>query len=214
MFKKLMIVVILAIAGVAGVAYYYWQQATSLPSWYQKSAENITKIQELPPAIIDKKTGGQVKLDGEQLNQFIGHKLAQDSKLRQVLPSTKAIHSDIKDGKLQIGAVVNTSKLLETNLSAQERVVVDQLIQKIPQLQNRDIYVGVQGTPQLKDGKLVLGKDSQIKVGNLSFTPAQIAARLNLPVERVEQELALNVQKLNLKDIKLNQGEMELKFKQ
>lgn len=214
MLRKLRMVAILAIAGVAGAVYYYWQQATSLPNWYHKSAENTSKIQESSPAIINKKTSGEVKLTSKQLNQFITNNLPQDHKLKQILPSTKAIHSDIKDGKLEIGAVVNTSNLSEMNLSANERFVIEQLTQKIPQLQNRDIYVAVQGTPQLKDGKIVLGKDSQIKVGNLSFTPAEIAARLNLPVEKIEQQLAVNVQKLNLKEIKLNQGEMELKFKQ
>ena len=209
-----MIVVILAIAGVAGAAYYYWQQATSLPNWYQKSAENTNKPTEVPAVVIEKKSGGEVKLNRQQLDRFITDNLARDSKLQQVLSSTKAIHSDIKDGKLEIGAIVNTANLSQINLSANEQFIIEQLMQKIPQLQNRDIYVSVQGTPQIKDGKIILAPDSKIKIGNLSFTPAEIAAKLNIPVEKIQQNLTIDIQRFSLQDIQLNQDEIKLKFKQ
>jgi ribosomal protein S9 len=216
--KKSLIVIALVVAGVVGVGYYYWQQATFLPNWYSEtsadknSQESVTDASNINRNLNRQKTKGEIQLNQEELNSLITDNLAKDNRLKQVLPATKAINSDIKDGKLEIGAIVNTSKLSQLNLKESERAIIEQIMQKVPQLQNRDIYVGIQGTPQIKDGKIILGQESQVKVGKLSFTIPEIAQKLNLPAAKLQQDLALDVGQLNLQDIEINQGEIKLKM--
>jgi ribosomal protein S9 len=216
--KKSLIVIALVVAGVVGVGYYYWQQATFLPNWYSEtsadknSQESVTDASNINRNLNRQKTKGEIQLNQEELNNLITDNLAKDNRLKQVLPATKAINSDIKDGKLEIGAIVNTSKLSQLNLKESERAIIEQIMQKVPQLQNRDIYVGIQGTPQIKDGKIILGQESQVKVGKLSFTIPEIAQKLNLPAAKLQQDLALDVGQLNLQDIEINQGEIKLKM--
>jgi ribosomal protein S9 len=216
--KKSLIVIALVVAGVVGVGYYYWQQATFLPNWYSEtsadknSQESVTDASNINRNLNRQKTKGEIQLNQEELNSLIVDNLAKDNRLKQVLPATKAINSDIKDGKLEIGAIVNTSKLSQLNLKESERAIIEQIMQKVPQLQNRDIYVGIQGTPQIKDGKIILGQESQVKVGKLSFTIPEIAQKLNLPAAKLQQDLALDVGQLNLQDIEINQGEIKLKM--
>lgn len=232
MFKKLLIVIALAIAGVAGAAYYYWQQATFLPNWYQKSL-GVNNLQEsltapAPPKSIDdmiqipsassinsnlanKNIKGEIQVSEEELNRLIVYNLAKNNKLKQILPATKSVNSNISDGQLEIGAIINTSNLSQLNLKESERATIEGIMQKVPQLQNRDIYVAIQGTPQIKDGKIILGKESQVRVGKLSFTVAEVAQKLNIPAAKLQQNLALDIEQLNLQDIDLNQGEINLK---
>ena len=56
MFKKLLIGVIFLGTGGAGIAYYFWTQATALPSWFQgQSSDSQTFVQpsQLPPPSTD-----------------------------------------------------------------------------------------------------------------------------------------------------------------
>lgn len=210
-------VIALVIAGVAGIGYYYWRQVTFLPDWYSKSSrvnnlpEQPTSIGNIDSNLKSRRAKDEIKLNQEKLERLITNNFAKDDRIKYFLTSTKAIHSDIKDGKLEIGAIVNTENLSQVNLQQKERAIIEQIMQKVPQLQNRDIYVAIQGTPQVKDGKIILDRNSEIKVGKLSFTITEIAKKLNISPEQIQQSLALDAGQFNLQNIELNQGEIKLK---
>jgi hypothetical protein len=234
------------------IAYYYWQQATSLPDWYQtdraKPAQenNIdpsqtspsstegstviatdsltaikTKIQEnirqqvqdgtASPAPIGahRQQSVEVNLSDRDLTQLLQTEITQKFKL----PSSDGtlIQTQINQGSLEMGAVVNPQKLDSLDLSRSQKAIVDRVMTTFPQLKDQDFYLGINGKIQLQNGQLILPDNSRVKVGNLSFTIQEIAQKLNVPVEKLQQSLQMNVDSLNLRDFQLKENQVILK---
>jgi hypothetical protein len=155
----------------------------------------------------------EVKLNREDINQLVEASLAENSQQRQLLKSAKAIETNLDKNQVEIGAVVNPSEIPQTSLSTKERAILDKVLQTFPQFKDREIYLAIAGKPQVENGKLILDRDSIIKVGNLKFTLEEIAQRFGLPPDKVKQHLQLNLNHLNLKDIKINDREVILKMR-
>jgi hypothetical protein len=69
-------------------------------------------------------------------------------------------------------------------------------------LENKEIYLGLTGKPKIENGQLLLDDNTQVKLGNLSFSISEISQRLGIPQETLQQKLRLSLQtgRLNVSD--------------
>jgi hypothetical protein len=179
----------------------------------------LQKDQSKPPINPEKNTKVPekevtVSLNQQDINQLAIASLSDSSPYRPLLQSVQAIHTDLKKDRLQVGAIVNLEKAKSHQLGDQKNVIIDKAIGTFPQLKDRDIYIAVEGKPRLENGKIILDKDSQVKVGNLSFAVSEIAQQLDIPIEEVQQHLELNINQLNVRDLQINEDGMTLKVSQ
>ncbi|MGL5032894.1 MAG: hypothetical protein ACRC6M_03730, partial [Microcystaceae cyanobacterium] len=121
------------------------------------------------------------------------------------------VQTQINADSLKIGAVINPKQLESANLSPSQRDLVSKVTASFPQLQDQEFYLGIEGKTNLENGKISLTKDSQIKVGNLRFTVAEIAQRLAIPPEKVQQALQLNLDQFAIADLQLEQEKVRFK---
>lgn len=238
MLKKFGIAVFLTAIASGAIFYYYWLQLTKLPEWYveqtpthyqainlqdpqaikttkQELIEKIeTDIQQqlaLNPRGELGKREVEVKLNEQELNDLLVTSIAEKPGSNKLLTAAKGINTTITDGKIESGVIVNTSEIPRESLGAQERTLLKKVITTFPSLENRDVYIGISGQPKLANGKLQLDDNTQIKVGNLSLTLPELAQRLGVPPEKIEQELALKLHNFDIRDLELVDNQVIVK---
>jgi len=227
--------------GAAGIGYYYWTEATALPNWYQEQSSDsqkypqpselspppnnqngtITatkeKIQEQVKATIEQQGNVQpqqeinVNLKTQDFNALIQSEISNKLKSRKITSALPNIQTNIENNNLEIGTVINPTKLEKLDLPRQQQAIVKRVMTNFPQLKDQDIYIGIEGQPKLKNGQLTLPNNSQVKIGKLTFTLSEVAQKLDVSPDRLQQSLNLNIDQLNLHDLKFKENKVILK---
>jgi hypothetical protein len=241
MFKKLLIGVILLGAGGTAIAYYFWRQATALPNWFQGQSSDATSFvqpfqlsqpsTDLNPAIASTKQKIQqkvqtaiqdqgmsqipedvaVSLNAQDFNQLIQSEISSQLQSRKISPVLPHIQTNLENNNLELGTVINPAKLKTLDLPRRQQAMVARVVSKFPQLKDQEIYIGIEGKPQLENGQLTLPNNSQVRIGNLTFSLSEVAQKLGVPRDRLQQSLNLNIDELNLQDLQFKDNEVILK---
>ncbi|WP_299493801.1 hypothetical protein [Acaryochloris sp. IP29b_bin.137] len=224
MLKKIGLVAVLFLLGGGGWLAYTWQQVTYLPDWYTRQSTPETVPSTLLPAQVDEPaeieglTFGlqqkvdrvlsttsvqtpEVQLTAQEFNQFVVTSLPAQARSPQVISAVKAMNTQIEADRLKTGIVVDTSALPLDQLPSEYRATVKGLLQSFPVLQDKEIYVGVEGKPQVQEGKVVLGEDVRLVVGNVRFSYADIRDRINLPPNLLDKPVNLQLGPLQIEDL-------------
>ena len=204
--------------GTIGGAYYVWQEAIKVPDEYTKaSAEDKIDSQSLPlqqsqiteraavskqkiTAPIDRAQSGQkvsVKLSNKDINNLVVAKLATSQATKQVPVGIKGIKTNIRDGKIYTGAMVNLDQLARNGKPGSQTAALSKLTNKLTFLKGRDVYVGIVGKPTIEGGRVKFAPDTQIKIGNMNFTIAQLAENLGVSPAKIQQTIDLQIQHQN-----------------
>lgn len=230
-FKLLGFVLVGSMAG----ASYVWQEAIKVPSKYSEaSAKDRADSQSLPwqqnqiserAATSNKKTlapleqarSGQkvnLKLSDRDLNNLVVAKLATSQPSKQIPIGIAGIKTNIKDGKIYTGAIVNLDKLVHMNgKPGNQTAALSKITDKLTFLKGRNVYIGIVGKPKIEGSQIKFDPDAQIKIGNMNFTIKQLATNLGVSPEKLKQTLDFQIQQQNFKvnriDIEDNGLEIE-----
>lgn len=234
MLKKIGLVAFLLLLGGGGWLAYTWQQVTHLPDWYTRESTTETAPSTLLPTQVDEPaeieslafdlhqkvdrvlstTASQtpeVQLTAQEFNQFVVTSLPTQARSPKVITSVKAMNTKIEAGQLQTGIVVDTSALPLDQLPSEYQTTVKGLLKSFPVLQDKEIYVGVEGKPQVRQGKVVLGEDARLVVGNVRFSYGDIRDRINLPSDLLDNPVNLQLGQLQIKDLNFQDQTVILK---
>ena len=192
--------------------FYYWRQATTLPTWYAKQATtaNITNsrnrlnIQQTTEKIEAKIAAStqqvannkdiELQLDENELNNLLASEIVKKSNKSQLAQAVKAVKTEIENGKLKSGAIVNISEISSAQMGKSEVPELTKVIKDFPTLEDREVYIGIEGRPILKNGQLRFDENSKIKVGDLSFNQAELSEKLGIPKSKINQFTKLQFQ--------------------
>ncbi|OKH26697.1 hypothetical protein NIES593_01210 [Hydrococcus rivularis NIES-593] len=218
MFKKLLIIFLLAIVGGFAAGFYYWRQFAAVPYWYKNQSTNIKNERlEITNQIQRSSDSGNnltLQLNREDLNQLLAKKISENSQSSQLLQSAKSIKANLDNDTLEIGGVFNPSEISEDSLDETQKAILDKTIQTFPQLKDLDIYVGIVGQPKFENGRLTLDKDSKLKVGKLTFSIDEIAPKFGLSPDKLDRYLEQELAKLNIQGIQIENDKMMIKMSQ
>jgi hypothetical protein len=183
--QGLILVLGLLIGGAAAAgaaAAYYWNRATALPTWYTTSTTNgdlattISSGQTLIEAKLSTGDGVQylddqqiaITLTEPELNQLIQEGISQSPTVAPILQASQGVKATIEGNRLQAGMVINPTQIPLNGLPTHTQQSVNQAIEALPMLGDRDLYVGITGSPTIANGRLILGDDTRIQIGNVS----------------------------------------------
>jgi hypothetical protein len=218
------LLVIVSIAGGGGL-YYVWQEATKLPDDYRKEAAQskpgtpapilqLSQItaraavskQKIVAPIEQAKVGQRidVKLSNRDLNNLVMAKLATSQPNKQLPTAVRGIKTNIEDGKIHIGALVNLGQLAANGMPGSQTAALTQLTDKLTFLKDRDVFIGIVGTPIVDGSKVKFTEDTEIKVGGMTFTIAQLADNLGVSPDKIQQMIDLQLQQKNFKIDRVN----------
>ncbi|NJP10948.1 MAG: hypothetical protein HC866_16930 [Leptolyngbyaceae cyanobacterium RU_5_1] len=190
--------------GVVGVPYYFWNQATQLPGWYDDraisaNAINLRDRAALQQAQQSTKTKfanvhpfadgtAAIELTESEFNSLLASEISSAVDTQNLASAVRAVNTTIKNGKIESGAVINLADASTETLTQNEQTLLMELVKVFPGLTDRDVYVGIEGTPTIENGQFSL-RHTRIRIGNLRFSVADIAQQLGVSEAALRQEL-------------------------
>lgn len=150
------------------------------------------KASTLPQAPLQQPTKTEVQQ--KELTRLFTNEIARKAEGKKLGAALKGANTTIQNGNVESGAVVNFKDISLEHLPPAERDFVTKLVTAFPALGQQSFYIGIEGKPTIKNGQAQLANDVRIKLGKLSFTPAQLSERLDIPEEQIRQQIQLQVQ--------------------
>ncbi|WP_121970360.1 hypothetical protein [Leptolyngbya sp. BC1307] len=199
---------VVAAAVGAGIG-YAGMKTTALPDWYSKGEEPLVVSSTESAAFADP---NDVVISAGELNRMVTDAIASQPAAAPILNAARGVNTSIEDGRIESGMVMNLSEIPLEALPTEGRQAVEQLTHTFPFLANREVYLGVEGSPAVVDGALSLN-DTHIKVGQLSLPIASVAKQLGLSQAEIEQQLdaVLAQQGLTPDDVKIVDGQLVIR---
>lgn len=190
MLKKLLIVLALLLVAAVGVIIYLWMQVTALPEWYDPEAPEAVAQEGAPYGWkpVAGEGDGAVELRG-----FHKKTPLVKGKAAKAIRASRAVR---KGERMEAGVVIDTSEVPRDDLSERDRDVLERAL-KLPGVEGRDVYVGVEDKPILKDGVPTLSPDAKLRVGNVTYSINDAAARLGMDASKLRAELNRKLQQIN-----------------
>lgn len=197
---------------------YAAMQTSALPDWYSQTNPSSATSPEgyeasyEPDASTYDSDGTTTVIPANRLNQMVTEAIASRPYTAPILDAAKGINTSIKNGRIESGAVINLADLPLAALPAEGQQAVNQLTQTFPFLANRDVYLGIEGSPKIVDGSLSLD-DTHIKLGQLKLPIAKVASQLGLSQGDIEQQInaLLSQQGLNPQDVEIVDGQLVIR---
>lgn len=155
----------------------------------------------------------EIGLSDREFNDMMLVQLAEKMDKSQDIANLPLVHTTIKDGKIETGTVVNLSELPISQTNSKQQAAVEKALTKLPFAKDQDIYVGLSGKPTIENGKLTLGDRPEVKIGNLSFSVAELANKLGVPQEKLAEKLNIAVEmgQLKINDMEVTDNQVVLK---
>jgi hypothetical protein len=181
--KKIGIAVLVLVLLLGLALGWMWYRITALPDWYE-SGDMIGEGGQLrvdpawvqipdaePPA--GAPDGAKVYV----LRNPHARMELEDTPIDKAIKQSRAAYAG---GQIEAGAVLNLSDADVDSLSPEERERFKQTVDAFPALTERDVYVGVEGDVSERDGRMVLGPDAELRVGDSRYSIASAAKRLGM----------------------------------
>lgn len=164
-----------------------------------KPASKPTAVTPSPTPLTPQKQPTKQQLRQNELTRLFTTEVTRKVESKKLGSALKGANTTMQNGTVASGAVVNLSDISPDQLPPDERAFFSKLVTAFPELSRQSFYIGVEGKPTVKNGQAQLDENLRIKLGNLSFTPAQLSERLGIPEDQIRQQLQLQVQLGNLK---------------
>lgn len=211
--KAILIFLLLIVLAVAGISYYSYSKVTYVPDWFGE--QNTSEIQELT-AQSDRiarqvfrsvRSQRSTKVDEKQVSSLILYSLKKGIKKD---PSTivKGIKTSIHGDQLSVEAVVNLKEIPLRSLTPQARKAVQGVMESIPEKLLEQVFVKVQGKPEVKNGKVGFDRSVQIMLGGFALPMDQIIDQMQ---SGSNQKDFLALGRSPFSDVTLGEGNLMLK---
>jgi len=210
MIKRLLVVILLICGGFLALGFYYWNQATRLPDWYRTSesqplpADDLVQLQQQRSALkarvaeaVQQTPASQpikVQVTSSELNHLVLSELAPTLERTGLSKAVRGVKTEIQNGKLESGMVVNLADLPVDKLSTGKQATIARVLKEFPVLGDRPVYIGIEGEPSVQNGQVVLGDRTRIKVGDLSLSVSEAAQRLGVSEAKILQFINAGLQ--------------------
>lgn len=197
----------LAIGAIAALS-LSMRQVSRVPDWY--TTEAPTEISSSSPTLPSSQlleslatSSTPVELNSQQVNQLVAEAIARSPEGQALLQN--GFSTTIEDGQIKGGVVVNLSELPTDGLTEQERAALDRVLAFVPALGRRGVYLGIEGNPTVRNGKLQFDENMTVKVGNLSLPASVVASQLGLSLTKLEARInaELEARGIDLRDVRV-----------
>lgn len=215
-------------AGAAAATAFYWNRATALPTWYSPSGADTTVAQTISSSsgnlLQDKLASGQgvrygdnrqveISLTEAELTQLLRQGIAQTPQAAPLLPAAESLNATITGDRVAGGIVINPADLPTQGLPPQAQQALDTALSTVPMLGDRPLYLGIEGSPRIDNGRLVLGDDTRVQIGRVNLSLADVARLTGMdPAQLTETiNLALPQAGVTLDGLEFINGEAVLR---
>ncbi|MGB3574250.1 MAG: hypothetical protein WBA01_19605 [Phormidesmis sp.] len=153
-----------------------------------------------------------VVISENELNQRVNDAIASDPTIAPIINISKGVETSIEGDRVESGLTINLNDLPLNELPVEAEAAVSELLQTFPFLSERDVYIGVEGRPQIVDGAVSLD-DTNIRFGPLKLPVSSVASQLGVSQTDIEQQLnaVLEQEGLTPESIEIVDGQIVIK---
>jgi hypothetical protein len=174
-----------------------WNQATHLPQWYtanQMIPPNPTSARQSAQQVEQKLQALQtpqttISLDEQEINDVVTATIDRVSRQAQIPEVVRGVNTQLVNGQLKAGAVIDFAKLSAGENAGNKQMMLAEALKRVPGLADREVYIGIESTPQIRNGQVQLDPNTKVKVGSLSLSLQDMANYLGVTPEKLQQEL-------------------------
>ncbi len=212
MFKTLLAMLIVAIA----LSVYGIYSARALPSWFDEGKANgqyaddaINKQLGRGADLLAQKSldilRGRVAFNEEEFNALVLASLKADKDGRRLLTVSDGIRVFLRDGEIEISAVINLNKL--GKMEPKVRDAIEKFDRFFWVIEDGRVAVTLFGTPVVRRGGLAVKDTFYAKVGDVEFSN-QTLRSLKVPVDEANKN-ELVIEYLSLKSVNVQSNNIE-----
>lgn len=205
-------ILLLLIAIVCGGLATVWYSTQTLPAWYEDGVSQQDEVaQQLANQISGEGLGqflgskitdvmsGQLALSETEFNALLLSSLQSSTEGRQVLSVSDAVNAQIRDGELEIGAVLDLNKVAA--IDARAREAVEEVSRALPLLDQSKIYLSLTGQPIARNGEISFSENFSVKIGSIPISSGMLE-KFGVPVYKATQSsLPLKYMTVNSVDL-------------
>lgn len=150
-----------------------------------------------------------VVISEAELNQMVTDAIASYPHSAPVLDITQGVTTAIEGDRIKSGVRINLTDIPLDSLPVEGQQAVERITQTFPFLNNRRVYVGIEGSPKVVDGQISLA-NTNVRLGQLKLPIANIASQYGFSQSDIERQLSalLEQQGLTPKDIQVVDGQL------
>lgn len=195
MLRKIILAVVLLLLLAAGIVFYLWHQATSLPEWYENptAAPAVVAAEQtwvlVPDATVESASEPE-KAPGKTYEMRGFHKKIGNSKTQKAVKASRAVR---RGDALEAGVIVDMGELKNQDLSKKDSDFLTRAREAFPALSDRDVYIGIEDRP----GASGLSSSAKLRVGKLTYPLAEAAKKLGIDESQLRRQLNAELVKMN-----------------
>ena len=140
-------------------------------------------------------TTGEVELDAEEVNSLIITSIGKQDKSKKFISAIKGTNTKIENGKISVGAVIETASIPVEDLSLQKQTKIVQLIQRLPGKEKK-VYFGFEGKPSIRNHELRLDAAIRVSMGNISLPIAELSQNISIRQYSINQRFSHELKNL------------------
>ncbi len=153
-----------------------------------------------------------VVISEAELNQRVNEAIASDPALAPIVNVSKGVETSIEGDRVESGLTLNLNNLPLNELPVEAEAAVGELLQTFPFLAERDVYIGIEGRPQIVDEAISLD-ETNVRLGPLRLPVSSVASQLGVSQADIEQQLntVLAQEGLTPESIEIVDGQIVIK---
>lgn len=157
-------------------------------------------------------SGSEVRVGEADLNTLVRRALEDSEDGRRALDLSKELRTEIVEGRVEIGVVINLSEIPPEELTDEERAHIAQVTRFLPFLGEQDLYIGVSGVPVARDGQVTVDRDVKVKLAFLSLPIDEMGELFGVDTAPFRQELFLDLSPFKAREVEVRQGEVLIRL--
>lgn len=209
------------LAGTGLSSWFAITQVTQLPDWYTHTPSTTGNTQALtgadlvspvkaqqlktdllqsvedqltrPPSDVQAGAAAEVSLTPDQVNQWIAASLAANPNLKPLHSAIEGLQTNIDQGILRTGLVVNTADLDTQKLPLSTRQAIEPILAKAPFLKQRELYIGIEGVPQLEAGQLRFDDQTKLVIGNMIVPASKLSQQFGISPDALNTTIPIRL---------------------
>ncbi len=145
------------------------------------------------------------------LEALITSALAEHEHSQDLVRIVREVKTEIGQNSVEVGVSVDLDALERSGLADAD--ALDRVLDALPFLRGRELYVGFRGAPGVDDGKIALVDDLEVTLGFLTLPVNALEDRLGFSAERLYSNLVFDVDWFVVEEVRAAEDELTLEVR-
>ncbi|MCP4201042.1 MAG: hypothetical protein GY769_03825 [bacterium] len=137
--------------------------------------------------------------------------IAEHPRGKEIIQVVRELRTDIEVNSLELGVSVDVSALERSGLLEAE--MLERVLDILPILRGRNLYIGFRGVPGAADGKITLVEDLEVALGFLTLPVDDVAERLGLFGDAVYSSLEFDLGGFEVEEVQAGKDKVTLEVR-